>query len=68
MFQGCISTAVAHVADWSQVFRQTGAGDTLRDVYQSLTADPHSLANLDQVPTLLDPFLKFHVAPGPKGK
>lgn len=31
-----------------EVFRQTGAGDTLRDVYQSLTADPHSLANLDQ--------------------
>ena len=31
-----------------QAFRQRGAGDILRDVYQSLTADPHSLANLDQ--------------------
>jgi len=31
-----------------QLFRSTGAGDTLRDVYQSLTEDPHSLANLDQ--------------------
>jgi len=29
-------------------FRGRGAGDILRDVYQSLTADPHSLANLDQ--------------------
>ena len=32
----------------SKAFRQRGAGDILRDVYQSLTADPHSLANLDQ--------------------
>jgi UDP-glucose:glycoprotein glucosyltransferase len=30
------------------LFRQVGAGDILRDVYQSLTADPHSLSNLDQ--------------------
>eukprot|EP00931_Biecheleriopsis_adriatica_P033917 TRINITY_DN19654_c0_g2_i1.p1 TRINITY_DN19654_c0_g2~~TRINITY_DN19654_c0_g2_i1.p1 ORF type:complete len:682 (-),score=140.37 TRINITY_DN19654_c0_g2_i1:93-1979(-) len=30
------------------MFRKNGAGDILRDVYQSLTADPHSLANLDQ--------------------
>merc|ERR1712151_689849 len=29
-------------------FRAIGAGDILRDVYQSLTADPNSLANLDQ--------------------
>lgn len=29
-------------------FRAAGAGDVLRDVYQSLTADPHSLSNLDQ--------------------
>ena len=32
----------------TEAFRQRGAGDILRDVYQSLTADPHSLANLDQ--------------------
>jgi len=31
-----------------KLFRTTGAGDTLREVYQSLTEDPHSLANLDQ--------------------
>jgi len=31
-----------------EAFRSTGAGDILRDVYQSLTADPGSLANLDQ--------------------
>lgn len=31
-----------------EAFRKTAAGDILRDVYQSLTADPHSLANLDQ--------------------
>jgi len=29
-------------------FRQLGVGDTYRDSYQSLTADPSSLANLDQ--------------------
>eukprot|EP00927_Polykrikos_kofoidii_P022752 TRINITY_DN21147_c0_g1_i1.p1 TRINITY_DN21147_c0_g1~~TRINITY_DN21147_c0_g1_i1.p1 ORF type:complete len:1650 (-),score=253.47 TRINITY_DN21147_c0_g1_i1:67-5016(-) len=29
-------------------FRAKGAGDILRDVYQRLTADPTSLANLDQ--------------------
>eukprot|EP00931_Biecheleriopsis_adriatica_P033916 TRINITY_DN19654_c0_g1_i1.p1 TRINITY_DN19654_c0_g1~~TRINITY_DN19654_c0_g1_i1.p1 ORF type:complete len:1571 (-),score=318.77 TRINITY_DN19654_c0_g1_i1:93-4805(-) len=29
-------------------FRKQGAGDILREVYQSLTRDPHSLANLDQ--------------------
>lgn len=29
-------------------FREKGAGDILREVYQSLTSDPHSLANLDQ--------------------
>merc|ERR1712203_548911 len=29
-------------------FRSVGAGDILRDVYQTLTADPTSLANLDQ--------------------
>lgn len=31
-----------------KLFRSSGAGDILRDVYQSLTEDPHSLANLDQ--------------------
>jgi len=31
-----------------KLFRARAAGDILRDVYQSLTADPHSLANLDQ--------------------
>ncbi|OSX71953.1 hypothetical protein BU14_0488s0015 [Porphyra umbilicalis] len=30
------------------VFRSTRAGDTLRAVYQSLSADPASLSNLDQ--------------------
>ncbi|EER06970.1 udp-glucose glycoprotein:glucosyltransferase, putative [Perkinsus marinus ATCC 50983] len=29
-------------------FRQTGAGDTLRAVYNQLSQDPGSLANLDQ--------------------
>lgn len=29
-------------------FRETAAGDTLRFVYQSLSADPNSLSNLDQ--------------------
>lgn len=29
-------------------FREKAAGDILREVYQQLTADPHSLANLDQ--------------------
>ena len=29
-------------------FRNTGAGDTLRALYQHLSADPQSLANLDQ--------------------
>lgn len=29
-------------------FRETSAGDTLRFVYQSLSADPNSLSNLDQ--------------------
>lgn len=29
-------------------FRETAAGDTLRMIYQSLSADPNSLANLDQ--------------------
>eukprot|EP00933_Yihiella_yeosuensis_P041363 TRINITY_DN35755_c0_g1_i1.p1 TRINITY_DN35755_c0_g1~~TRINITY_DN35755_c0_g1_i1.p1 ORF type:complete len:645 (-),score=141.04 TRINITY_DN35755_c0_g1_i1:114-1883(-) len=29
-------------------FRKKAAGDILRDTYQSLTADPNSLANLDQ--------------------
>lgn len=29
-------------------FRQTAAGDRLRGTYQSLSADPNSLANLDQ--------------------
>merc|ERR1712060_460248 len=31
-----------------RAFRSGAAGDVLRDVYQSLTEDPHSLANLDQ--------------------
>lgn len=30
-------------------FRAMGAGDRLRAQYQGLSADPHSLANLDQV-------------------
>jgi UDP-glucose:glycoprotein glucosyltransferase len=30
-------------------FRQLAAGDMLRGSYQSLSADPNSLANLDQV-------------------
>ena len=29
-------------------FRQNGVGDTYRETYQSLTADPNSLSNLDQ--------------------
>lgn len=29
-------------------FRETAAGDTLRSIYQSLSADPNSLSNLDQ--------------------
>jgi UDP-glucose:glycoprotein glucosyltransferase len=29
-------------------FRETSAGDTLRFIYQSLSADPNSLSNLDQ--------------------
>lgn len=29
-------------------FRQIAAGDRLRQQYQALSADPHSLANLDQ--------------------
>lgn len=29
-------------------FRETAAGDTLRYIYQSLSADPNSLSNLDQ--------------------
>jgi len=29
-------------------FRDTGAGDALRQIYQELTGDPNSLANLDQ--------------------
>lgn len=29
-------------------FRETAAGDTLRFIYQSLSADPNSLSNLDQ--------------------
>jgi len=29
-------------------FRETSAGDTLRAIYQQLSADPNSLANLDQ--------------------
>ncbi|CAJ1371523.1 unnamed protein product [Effrenium voratum] len=31
-----------------EVFRKKGAGDILREAYQSLTADPYSLSNLDQ--------------------
>lgn len=30
------------------LFRETSAGDTLRFIYQSLSADPNSLSNLDQ--------------------
>merc|ERR1712207_16729 len=31
-----------------ELFRKRAAGDILRGVYQSLTEDPNSLANLDQ--------------------
>jgi len=45
-------------------FRQRGAGDILRDVYQSLTADPHSLANLDQdLPNYIQANLPIHSLP-----
>jgi UDP-glucose:glycoprotein glucosyltransferase len=31
-----------------ELFRRQHVGDTLRSIYQQLSADPHSLANLDQ--------------------
>ena len=46
MFESHLETTQGQSS--TKAFRQRGAGDILRDVYQSLTADPHSLANLDQ--------------------
>jgi len=47
-----------------KLFRSNGAGDTLRDVYQSLTEDPHSLANLDQdLPNYVQGDLKIFSLP-----
>eukprot|EP00929_Paragymnodinium_shiwhaense_P035817 TRINITY_DN19293_c0_g1_i1.p1 TRINITY_DN19293_c0_g1~~TRINITY_DN19293_c0_g1_i1.p1 ORF type:complete len:1602 (+),score=394.28 TRINITY_DN19293_c0_g1_i1:100-4905(+) len=45
-------------------FRELGAGDILRDTYQSLTADPGSLANLDQdLPNYIQQALPIHSLP-----
>jgi UDP-glucose:glycoprotein glucosyltransferase len=40
-------TSALYVVDLVR-FRQLAAGDRLRSQYQQLSADPHSLANLDQ--------------------
>lgn len=40
-------TSALYVVDLVR-FRQMAAGDRLRAQYQQLSADPHSLANLDQ--------------------
>lgn len=44
---GCICSAL-YVVDLAK-FRETAAGDQLRVVYETLSKDPNSLSNLDQV-------------------
>merc|ERR1719161_434611 len=45
-------------------FRRHGAGDILRGTYQDLTADPNSLANLDQdLPNYVQSMLPMHSLP-----
>lgn len=47
-----------------KAFRRMGAGDILRGTYQDLTADPTSLANLDQdLPNYVQPMLPLHSLP-----
>jgi len=46
------------------VFRKLRAGDTLRMVYENLSADPNSLANLDQdLPNYAQSMVKIHSLP-----
>eukprot|EP00928_Gymnodinium_smaydae_P038901 TRINITY_DN26715_c0_g1_i2.p1 TRINITY_DN26715_c0_g1~~TRINITY_DN26715_c0_g1_i2.p1 ORF type:complete len:337 (-),score=91.80 TRINITY_DN26715_c0_g1_i2:143-1153(-) len=45
-------------------FRKMGAGDSIREAYQSFTADPKNLANLDQdLPNLLQGQIPIHSLP-----
>lgn len=44
---GCFCSAL-YVVDLAK-FRETAAGDQLRVVYETLSKDPNSLSNLDQV-------------------
>lgn len=47
-----------------QRFRADGVGDTYRSTYQSLTADPNSLSNLDQdLPNYLQHQVPIHSLP-----
>lgn len=43
-----LSSSALYVVDLKK-FRQTAAGDNLRVIYETLSKDPNSLANLDQV-------------------
>jgi UDP-glucose:glycoprotein glucosyltransferase len=44
----CRYFSALYVVDLAK-FRQTAAGDNLRVVYETLSKDPNSLSNLDQV-------------------
>jgi UDP-glucose:glycoprotein glucosyltransferase len=44
----CYCFSALYVVDLAK-FRQTAAGDNLRVVYETLSKDPNSLSNLDQV-------------------
>lgn len=49
----CVSCSALYVVDLVK-FRETAAGDNLRVFYETLSKDPNSLANLDQVSCQLD--------------
>lgn len=53
-------TSALYVIDLDR-FRALAAGDRLRGQYQALSADPHSLANLDQdLPNNMQDQLRIH--------
>lgn len=58
----CISCSALYVVDLKK-FRQTAAGDNLRVIYETLSKDPNSLANLDQVCNSVFIILMNHVFP-----
>lgn len=61
---GILSCSALYVVDLVK-FRETAAGDNLRVFYETLSKDPNSLANLDQVSDHLDDKTHLRISVSP---